>query len=154
MKRAVSMHELPAKPDPLLLTGQLLVKAGLVTREKLEKTLHSQIGHRAARWPGKRIGHHLVVENVVDRETLEGIIQARDSSAVDGEDIRIGEIAVRNGVITQAQLDECLREQETSRSAGDTPDRLGKLIIKKRLVSENTLQAILDRQAALKDRTA
>lgn len=148
------MHERPAKPDPLLLTGQLLVKAGMVTPERLEKTLHNQIGYRAARWPGKRIGHHLVVENVVERETLEGLIRARDASTLDTDDVRIGEIAVRNGVITQAQLDECLRDQEAARAAGEIPERLGKLIIKKRLVSENTLQAVLDRQTALKDRTS
>lgn len=148
------MHERPAGPDPKLLTGQLLVEAGLVTPEKLEETLQFQIGYRAARWPGKRIGHHLVVGNVVDRDTLEGLVVARDASATDANDVRIGEIAVRNGVITQAQLDECLREQEAASSVGDVPERLGKLIIKKRLTSENTLQAILDRQNALKNASA
>ena len=139
--------------DHLLLTGRLLVEAGIVTEERLEATLRNQAGHRAAKWPGKPLGHHLVVESVISRPALEALLRRRDS-IVPTDEARIGEIAVRNGFITEAQLAGCLREQEIARQAGKAPDRLGRLILAKRLMTEHRLQAVLDRQKALAPKTS
>lgn len=135
--------------DPRLLMGKLLVEAGFVSEEQLAKTLRNQEGHRALRWPGHPLGHHLVIENVIRRDLLETILRERDAVSGEAADVLFGKIAVRNGFISEETLEECLREQEATRTAGGAPEPIGRLLVRKKLLTEQSLQAILDRQKAL-----
>jgi|GEM_PF-4455479 len=135
--------------DPLLLTGTLVVRAGLVAGDRLQASLLNQIGHRAARWPGKRLGHHLVCEGVVERRTLEKLLGERDAAGVLPADVLLGRIAIGNGLISEKRLSECLAHQESERAAGRVPAPLGRIIRERGLMSEHDLQAVIDRQQAL-----
>jgi hypothetical protein len=129
--------------------GRLLVEAGFVSEEQLAKTLMSQAGHRALRWPGRPLGHHLVIEQIIRRDILETILRERDAIPGEVADVLFGRIAVRNGFISEEALEDCLREQNAARDAGATPEPIGKLLVRRGLLTEQTLQAVLDRQKAL-----
>jgi hypothetical protein len=135
--------------DPRLLMGRLLVEAGFVSEVQLAKTLMNQAGHRALRWPGHTLGHHLVIEKVIRRDILETILRERDAVPGEVADVLFGRIAVRNGFISEEALEECLREQKAARDTGAQPEPIGKLLVRKGLLTEQNLQAILDRQKAL-----
>lgn len=137
--------------DPLLLMGRILVEEGLISEEKLEAVLLHQVGHRALRWPGKKLGEHLVAENLISRDDLEAFLHGRDSASVSREEAILGEIAIRNGLLTRQELFACLREQATGRTTGDARRRIGRLILSKGLLTEQELQALLDRQKTLLD---
>ncbi len=142
------------KIDPLLVTGTLLVKAGLVKPERIKSAVTSQIGHRALKWPGRIIGYHLVCDKSVNGAVLERLIAARDMAGLACDDVRIGTIAVRNGFLSQDDLDRCLAYQDRERTAGRVPPTLGAIIREWALMDEHDLQAVIDRHFALSFRCA
>jgi hypothetical protein len=135
--------------DALWVTGRLLVETGLVSHEAMEGAILSQIGHRALRWPGKSLGYHLTASRIVDPTELESLLRERDHLPVLQRELRLGEIAVRNGFLTREELALCLVEQETERAEGREPLALGQIIVRDDLMWEHDLQAILERQRAL-----
>ena len=56
-----------------------------------------------------------------------------------------GRVAVLNGLITQAQLDECLRVQERLKGMGLTK-RLGEILVEKNYLSQEQLRDLLELQ--------
>jgi len=140
---------MPGCADPLLVTGTLLVKAGLVAKERLQASIWSQIGHRAARWPGKKLGYHLVCEGAVGREALEKLLAARDAEGFSAGEALLGKIAVRNGFLSEGELAKCLSHQESERAAGRETPPLGHIIRRRGLMDEHELQAVIDRQRTL-----
>ncbi|HOX07610.1 MAG TPA: serine/threonine-protein kinase [Planctomycetota bacterium] len=63
-------------------------------------------------------------------------------------DILFGNMAVRAGLITEAQLKECLDFQTAERAAGRTVGRLGELLASRGHLKPEQVQAILDGQAS------
>jgi len=143
---------MPNVIDPLLLTGRLLVLEGLISEGDLESALHNQIGHRALRWPGKSLGTHLVNADLVAAEILETLLFARDAQPVSREEMKLGEIAVRNGLLSPSQLAGCIAAQNAERMSTGRAVPLGKIILRDTSMWEHDLQALLDRQAALLER--
>ena len=135
--------------DPRLLTGRLLLQEGLLSEEQLRNVVCLQVGHRALRWPGKSLGHHLVNSNLVAAAVLDRLLQARDARRARREEVRLGEMAVKNGLLSRAKLMACLAEQDAERlRTGEAPP-LGRIIRREALMWEHDLQALIDRQAAL-----
>jgi LSD1 subclass zinc finger protein len=63
-------------------------------------------------------------------------------------DVLFGSMAVRAGLITEAQLKECLDFQAAERAAGRGVGRLGELLASKSYLKPEQIQAILDGQAS------
>lgn len=135
--------------DPMLLIGRILVDREIVSQSDLEETLLKQAGHRALKWPGRRIGEHLVAAGLVDRRVLIATLKERDAAAPEVRWAGLGDLAVRNGFLTSNQLRELLAWQRWARRQGDRPGRLGVLLRRESLVAEQKLQAIIDRQRAI-----
>ncbi len=135
--------------DPLLLMGRILVDEGLISDEELQTAILCQVGHRALRWPGRKLGEHLVAQNLASRPRLETALAARDSRNASPEDMLLGTIAVRNGFLSGEELTDCLMHQEAERAEGREPLPLGKLILANKLMTEQELQALIDRQHAV-----
>ena len=135
--------------SPLLLIGRVLVDRGMISEEVLEKALLYQAGHRALNWPGKRLGEHLVLANLVDRKTVIELLKERDATAADTRWAGLGELAVKNGFLTREQLQHILAHQRYGLLEGIGPRRLGPIMRERRVVGEQQLQAIIDRQKVL-----
>ena len=63
-------------------------------------------------------------------------------------DVLFGSMAVRAGLISEAQLKECLDFQAAERSAGRTVGRLGEILASRGHLKPEQIQAILDGQAS------
>jgi len=135
--------------DPRLLTGCLLVREGLLSEEQLRRAVRRQIGHRALKWPGKSLGHHLVNSNLVAAAVFERLLALRDARRVSRDDARLGEMAMANGLLAPAKLMACLAEQDAERLRTGETVPLGRIIRREALMWEHDLQALIDRQAAL-----
>lgn len=135
--------------DPLLLIGRILVDREIITESDLEETLIKQAGHRALKWPGRRIGEHLVAAGLVDRRVLVETLKERDGATAEVRWAGLGDVAVRNGFLTSHQLRELLTWQRWARQQGETPGRIGMLLRRESLVTEQKLQAVIDRQRAI-----
>src|SRR4026208_985182 len=64
-------------------------------------------------------------------------------------DFRLGKLAVQKGLITPAQLDEALREQELAVQGGrKKPRRLGVILSSLRFLTDPQVVALLEEQEA------
>ena len=66
-----------------------------------------------------------------------------------GRSMRIGELAIAHGFISHEQLDACLEYQETiHRLPGEDDQRLGRILVSKRLLTPAQLKELLGKQQA------
>jgi serine/threonine protein kinase len=64
-----------------------------------------------------------------------------------GEKLDIGQILLRDGVLSQTQLDECLSLQAESAKAGGPPPRLGELLVQKGYATADAISRALNAQS-------
>jgi hypothetical protein len=108
-------------PNPNLL-GQIARDAGYVTAAELEECLEVQ-SKSVAFAP---IGLLLLEKGYLSLEELEELLRIQRArfeslSADPSQGGLFGQIAVRRGWITDAQLSECLRDQAASARSGSLP---------------------------------
>ena len=72
------------------------------------------------------------------------------------EDMRIGEILVRSGALTQQELEDALRHQDSERHTTvgleQGEPKLGNVLVKKKLVHQEVVDAAVEKQSFIKDR--
>lgn len=127
--------------DARLLAGQVVLKEGAISADQLAECLE-QKGEL-------RIGDELVNRDLMERDKIEKLLQGRDACKLNLEDTVLGELAVRNGFLTREELEECLGEQEESRTATGTPPQLGEIMRSHGFVRACDIEALLSRQTAL-----
>lgn len=76
---------------------------------------------------------------MADREDLKNVIDRcyHDRRKAQGPKLRIGELLVSRGLLTEAQLDRCIKEQKESK------ERLGEIVIKLGYASEGSVYSCL-----------
>src|SRR5262245_38852267 len=132
--------------DSDLLFGKLAVGMGYCTPEGIEECLLVQAGS-PDRLP---LGRVLVNEGYITENQHSEILaaQRKNMSAIDPllkrqrESILFGKLAVREGLLTTAQVNECLQQQATQ---GDTRS-LGEIMVSKSLLTFKQVQDLLSRQ--------
>jgi len=107
--------------------GELLIRDGLITGAQLEAALRLQ----AASQSYVPLGHVLVAHNFIPRKALTRMLGRYQKSA------RLGEVLVKAGHITAAQLDEALEHQR------GTPLRLGQMLVRLGWLRETTMREAL-----------
>src|SRR5262245_5670538 len=107
--------------------GELLVRDGLITDAQLEAALRLQAASRSY----APIGHVLVAHGYISRKTLTMALRRYQKS------VRLGEVLLKAGYITTAQLDEALEHQR------GTPLRLGQMLVRLGWVRETTMRHAL-----------
>ncbi|MCL2843945.1 MAG: Flp pilus assembly complex ATPase component TadA [Chitinivibrionia bacterium] len=111
--------------------GEILLSQGLITEEQLTKA------YRTQSLTGQTLGNILIEM---------GAVSAQDMSAVLGELVqvdrkkRLGDILIDQGIITQEQLDEGLKQQKT------LGKKIGEALIALGFITENKLVDILSAQ--------
>jgi len=132
--------------DSDLLFGKLAVSMGFCTQEGIQACLLVQ----AASIQRLPLGRVLINEGHIT-ETQHSLIlaeQRKNMNAIDPllkrqrESILFGKLAVREGLLTAAQVNECLQQQATM---GDTRS-LGEIMISKSMLSYKQVQGLLSRQ--------
>jgi hypothetical protein len=117
------------------LLGQIAFDAGYVNAQQLEECLQAQSKSPAF----APIGLLLLEKGHITLEQLEDLlrIQKLRFQALSVDPLQgglFGQIAVRKGWVSQEQLSESLREQETSAKSGSSL-RLGQILLQKKLLT-------------------
>ncbi len=112
---AVSLQEMEVKPRPL---GEILIEKRYITQDELRRILEKQKANLSK----------------VDDVTLQK-----------KEDVLFGKVAIREGLATADEVNECLREQAKIESDGSIK-RLGELMVERGILSTSQVQRILERQ--------
>jgi len=123
------------------LVGQIALAEGLVTPERLEECVKLQ----GKSGDGRNLGQILVEKGYLSREQLERLISLQKTrfETISSDPARgglFGQIAVRQGYVSQANLAECLREQAGSSLM------LGQVLMKKGYLTVENFLEILRRQ--------
>jgi hypothetical protein len=124
------------------LLGQIAVKEGFVTPAQLEECVRLQAGGMR-----KTLGALLVEKGFLTLERLEEVTKLQhvrfESIAADPQKGGLfGQLAVRHGYLSPAQLAEGLREQEVL-SQGGSSLMLGQILLKKGALSVDHFLEIL-----------
>jgi hypothetical protein len=126
--QTVSEHEAPDDSgEPTEPLGQLLIRDGLITHAQLEGALRLQAASRSY----VPIGHVLVAHGYISRKALTMALRRHQKS------VRLGEVLLRAGHITAAQLEEALEHQR------GTPLRLGQMLVRLGWVPETAMRGAL-----------
>jgi hypothetical protein len=107
--------------------GELLIRDGLITDAQLEAALRLQ----AASPSYAPLGHVLLAHKFISRKTLTTMLGRYQKSA------RLGEVLLKAGHITAAQLEEALEHQR------GTPLRLGQMLVRLGWLRETTMREAL-----------
>ncbi len=94
--------------------GQILVQIGVITPGQLQKALIIKDTR-----PSKLLGQILLEEGYcTEKDVKKGLERQRNETSV-------GQILLRSGIVNQAQIDECVKEQE------ETGSLLGFILVRK-----------------------
>jgi hypothetical protein len=124
--------------------GELLVRAGWVSRSKLDQALARQ-GSR-----NRKLGEILVEMGVLDHDDLQAVLDFQQDirlnrhakfAALLGN--RLGTLLLRSAFITQKQLDRAMHEHETKGGL------LGEILVRQGALAPETLQGALSFQRRL-----
>jgi mannitol/fructose-specific phosphotransferase system IIA component len=137
---SASMHAVPR-------IGELLVRAGLVPRARLDEALARQAG------ANRRLGELLVEMGLLDRVELDEVLAIQDDlRAGRGEELRgllasrLGDILLNSAAVTQAQLDRAVAEQER------TGELLGEILVRQGAITPAQRQGALSLQGQVANR--
>lgn len=141
------MPNSPAEPSVLpsgtLRLGELLVRAGLVEKRRLEEALSRQkVCHL-------RLGELLVEMGLLERDELPGLLALQQelrhvpNERALGERLRIGQLLLEAGVIDEPTLEAALgRSRRTGLKLGET-------LVEAGAITQGVLQRFLERQRRL-----
>jgi len=86
--------------------------------------------------------HIECAERQIDVHFVQGrIAETRDSTRVYADTV-LGSLLIKRSLVTEAQLDQCLREQESD------PRPIGTILVERGFVAEDDLRDVLSRQVA------
>lgn len=131
-----------------LILGDIAVKMNLVNETQVQECLKVQKTLRE--W--KPLGVLLMEKGYLSEDQLQSLVDVQsrniEAKAVQTrrikEDNIFGRIAIKLGFATEAQVDECLGVQLTMQD--DYFLRLGEILLKRKYLTEEQVQKILDYQ--------
>ena len=123
-------HLAPSRGSHFRL-GLLLVDKGLITPDQLQEALRLQQISSKDPNDHKYLGQILVEKKYIDADQLQFIMKKYNKKT------RLGDILLRCKAITEQDLEFALKEQK------DSGIRLGEILLKKSLVSDETMRQAL-----------
>ncbi len=119
--------------------GQILLDAGLITQDNLNKALVEQAQS------GVQLGEILVNNGAIDQTILNAVLAIQNDLAqlegalktAAGEPERLGELLIQTGRITRADVESALAEQQKTR------EKIGGILVKRGLFTGDEINAAL-----------
>lgn len=132
------------------LFGKIAVAQGYCTQEQVDACLKLQLQRQSPHQPGPKLGQLLVDQGHLNAGQLETVLQIQSQNAdlVDPlvkkrkESVLFGKLAVREGLVTEERLGECLRLQDRE---GETRT-LGEILVARGYLSAAQVKELLSRQ--------
>jgi hypothetical protein len=133
-----------------LLFGKIAIAQGYCTQDQLDEILKLQLQMQSPHRPAPRLGELLVEKGVLSAEQLQTVlqIQKQNHDAADPlakkikEETLFGRLAVKEGLATDAQVEECLR----LRQARGEIRTLGEIMVERRYLTAEQVKSLLSRQ--------
>lgn len=122
-----------------LLFGKIAVKLGYITADQLERVVEQQLRSN----PPVSLGYMLVKQQLLTQAQIDEILGIQQSSPRQAS--LLGKLVVSHDMVSQRQVNECLRDQELFKRKG-YDFRLGELLQKKGYVSLEQLDHVLEMQ--------
>jgi len=113
--------------------GEILEQKGFITRKDIEIMLREQ-----ERLKHRRVGEIIADQNHIQQNRIDQAIEKAKKNSKQNQNLRIGDILVSEGLITQKQLLDALEIQKS-----DKKKKIGTLLIEKGLVSEDQILSAL-----------
>lgn len=125
------------------LFGRMAMETGLVTYEDIVECIEEQERVRNEGGTPLKLGELLIEKGILDKDQVEMILkqQANPSSLM-------GRQLLESKLVTREQLKECLDEQIHFHRLGQTPPRLGELLVKKGYVTDAQIKSLLHKKDA------
>lgn len=142
---------MPEQDDLLIATHAL--EEGLVTRERLLEALLAMASEWARDHRVRPLGTILVERKLMPEDDLRHIIASMAGSeplpreATPSDSMRLGQLLVLSGVLTQAQLVEALKEQAEAHVRGGPRMRLGEFLVLHGFTTPQAIQRALSYQS-------
>ena len=123
--------------------GRLAVERGLLSPDQLEACLGDQ---KAA--PSSSLGTIMLRRGLLKPQDLDGLLEeqkrrlasAMELSDPKLEDALLGRLLIRQGLIKEAQLYDCLRTAAETGEAGGKPPRLAELLVRKGYLAKEAVE--------------
>lgn len=122
-----------------LLFGKIAVKLGYITGEQLEHVIEQQVRSD----PPVSLGFLLVKQQLLTQDQIDEILGIQKRSSRTSS--LFGKLVVDHDMVSQRQVNECLRDQELLKRKG-YDFRLGELLTKKGYLTLDHLDQILTMQ--------
>ncbi len=140
--------EAVAPEDGCLVLGRLALKHRFLTEEQLTEAV-------AFQQEEKRLGKHtllgslLVRKALITQNQLDFLLSVQMIMEIRKLDRRFGELAVENGFVTQEDVDDALREQQSLFKKTRTIRLVGEILVERGTMDPDKRDAILERQRRL-----
>lgn len=120
------------------------------------------------------LGFEIILKSEASKEAIESVFDfVRDTShihilplenripyyvelieSLTEDNAQLGELLLKSGVITQRELEEGLKAQQTQAEDATTPARIGEILIDQKVVQQPLVNAALEKQQQIKDNKA
>ena len=129
-------------PDELKLIGTLAVRFHMINDEQLQQALLEQ-GRHEARSP---VGQTLVEMGQITEAQLKFLRGAQEMKALRTRDIKFGSIAVKNGYVTEPQVDDVLQRQKQEYIQYKKKTLIGDILVADGTISEEQKESVIAEQ--------
>jgi serine/threonine protein kinase/Tfp pilus assembly protein PilF len=116
------------------LIGRIALERGILSVDQLAECLNDQRGATSSSLSDIMLRKGLIKQNDLDSllaEQKQRLAEALDLSDPKLEDALLGRLLIKQGLVKEAQLYECLRAQAEVGEAGQKAPRLGELLARK-----------------------
>src|SRR5579862_4863451 len=132
-------------PEDDFFLGRTVLEQRSVSREALLECLFQMAQERKAGVP-RPLGVLLVARGHLTQEDLDGILASRVTAAGAHSTLseaEVGRLLVAAGLISQENVEECVRLQEDLRGAAKVAPPLGELVVHRGYVTEGQVNRVL-----------
>ena len=113
--------------------GEILQAKGVISPDSIQKALEEQKNLK------KRLVGEIIADNVnLPQDDIENILAEAKKSGKIPLRVRVGEILIAAGLVTQEQIDTALQDQD-----GDRKKKIGELLVERGFITEDQLLVAL-----------
>ena len=127
------------------LIGRIALERGLVSVDQLAECLNDQKGA-----PAGSLGAILLRKGLIKQRDLDVLLEEQKKRLADAldlsdpklEDALLGRLLIKQGLVKEAQLYECLRASAELGERGEKPPRLGEFLVRKGYLTTDAVDRV------------
>ena len=121
--------------DSEILFGQIAIKTGFCTKEDVEECIKEQERHQGTK-EGGSLGKIMFRKRLLNFEQVNDVLHVQNFSGVQKHNRMFGELALKNGFVSEKEVRDCLICQDRLIQGGLSVPRLGEMLVQLGLMTE------------------